>query len=472
MKTPKGDGRWAMGDRLKATGLPPVQATRSGLALAGTLAALAAAAFVAPAMATGEVVRVDAEAAAARAVQVSDAALAAVARSDGARASLDAAGSGRYPSLAAFASVSQRSAVPEFLAKVEGPLQPPIVLYPNIETAYSAALQARQVLYAGGAVDAGREASRHELDGSEAARRRVAADLALAGRLAYWEAVRAEATLDAASASEQRALRLQSDTQALLDAGMAVKADILAAQSRLATAHVVVVRAQTRRLDAFSQLRSLLHVDAGDSLELADRIVIPLPPAPAPLEELQAEAISRRPELAAAAAQLAALAARERLASAPARPSVALDAQWDLSRPNIRYFPLSDEWNDSWSVGVSAGWKLFDGGRSRADARAAQAAQRAVTAERAELARGVTLEVEIVRQDLLAARATVDAADAARAAAEERERASRERLDAGLAPMVEILDAQSELAAAEQQQIDVRASAWIAAARLTRATGR
>ena len=461
-----------MGYRLKATGLPPVQATRSGLALAGTLAALAAAAFVAPAMATGEVVRVDAEAAAARAVQVSDASLAAVARSDGARASLDAAGSGRYPSLAAFASVSQRSAVPEFLAKVEGPLQPPIVLYPNIETAYSAALQARQVLYAGGAVDAGREASRHELDGSEAARRRVAADLALAGRLAYWEAVRAEATLDAASASEQRALRLQSDTQALLDAGMAVKADILAAQSRLATAHVVVVRAQTRRLDAFSQLRSLLHVDAGDSLELADRIVIPLPPAPAPLEELQAEAISRRPELAAAAAQLAALAARERLASAPARPSVALDAQWDLSRPNIRYFPLSDEWNDSWSVGVSAGWKLFDGGRSRADARAAQAAQRAVTAERDELARGVTLEVEIVRQDLLAARATVDAADAARAAAEERERASRERLDAGLAPMVEILDAQSELAAAEQQQIDVRASAWIAAARLTRATGR
>ena len=328
------------------------------------------------------------------------------------------------------------------------------------------------MLYAGGAVDAGREASRHELDGSEAARRRVAADLALAGRLAYWEAVRAEATLDAASASEQRALRLQSDTQALLDAGMAVKADILAAQSRLATAHVVVVRAQTRRLDAFSQLRSLLHVDAGDSLELADRIVIPLPPAQAPLEELQAEAISRRPELAAAAAQLAALAARERLASAPARPSVALDAQWDLSRPNIRYFPLSDEWNDSWSVGVSAGWKLFDGGRSRADARAAQAAQRAVTAERDELARGVTLEVEIVRQDLLAARATVDAADAARAAAEERERASRERLDAGLAPMVEILDAQSELAAAEQQQIDVRASAWIAAARLTRATGR
>ena len=38
--------------------------------------------------------------------------------------------------------------------------------------------------------------------------------------------------------------------------------------------------------------------------------------------------------------------------------------------------------------------------------------------------------------------------------------------------MVEILDAQSDLAAAEQQQIDTRASAWIAAARLERAVGR
>jgi len=424
------------------------------------------------AAASGDELRLDADGAAARAVQVSDVALAAAARSDGARAGVDATDAALYPTVAAVASLAQRSAVPEFMAPLNGPTQPPVVLFPNIETAYSAGLQAREVLYAGGAVDASRAASRHDLDSSEAARLQVAADLALAARLAYWEAVRAEASLEAATANEQRALRLQSDTQALREAGMAVNADILAAQSRLASAHVGVIRAQTRRLNALSQLRSLLHIGAGDTISLADRMRVALPEAPAALAEAEAEALARRPELAVVTAQLASLAAREQLALAPSRPTLALAAQWELSRPNQRYFPLADEWNDSWSVGLSAAWTVFDGGKARADTRGSQAAQRAGAAQKAELARAIALEVEIARQDLLAALGAVDASDAAQAAAVERERASKERLDAGLAPMVEILDAQSELAAAEQQQIDTRASAWIAAARLTRATGR
>ena len=460
----------ATGERRQAIAPPPSQVSRQRRCGVGIVPALLA--VLAAATASGEVLRVDAEAAAARAVTVSDVTAAAAARRDGALAAVDGAAAARLPSVAASAAVTQRSAVPEFAVPLAGPGQPPVVLFPNIETAYAAALQARQVLYAGGAVDAGRAAARHDLEGSEAARRQVAADLALAGRVAYWETVRAEATLAATNANEQRAQRLLIDTQALQAAGMAVKADVLAAQSRIASSHVAVIRAQTRRLDALSQLRSLLHVGAADTVELADRVIASLPGEPAPLADLLDEALTRRPELAAAAAQLATLDARARLATAPVRPSLALVAQWELSRPNQRYFPLADEWHDSWSVGFSAGWTLFDGGRSRADARAAQAGSRAAAAQRDELLRGVALDVELARQGLTAALGTVEASDDARAAAQERERASQERLDAGVATMVEILDAQSELAAAEQQQIDSWASAWIAAARLARATGR
>jgi outer membrane protein len=433
------------------------------LALAACLTAWAALA---------DTIRLDAEGAAARAVQVSSVAAAAVARSDAARAAVAATDAALYPAVLADAAVSQRSAVPEFAAKVNGPLQPEVLIYPNIETAYSASLQAYQILYAGGAVDAGRAASRHDLESSDAARQQIVTDLALAGRLGYWEAVRAEAGLEAAGAAEERAQRLLIDTQAQLEAGMAVKADVLAAQSRLASSHVAVVRAQTRRLDARAQLRSLLHLAAADQITLADRLTVALPPEPPPLAEMTTDALAHRPELAEVDAQLAGLVAREQLARAPARPTVAATAEWDIARPNLRYFPLVDAWNDTWSVGVAASWKLFDGGKARADARAAQANQRAVTEQRSELVRSISLEVETARQDLLAALGTVDAADAARAAAVERERASRERLAVGLAPMVETLDAQSDLATAEQQQIDSRAAAWISAARLQRATGR
>jgi len=445
---------------------PRARVTRHGgialLALWATLVAPAAGA---------EVVRLDADAAAARAARVSDLTAAAAAHGEQARASLAAADAAAYPSLAVSSGITQRSAVPEFVARVGGPLEPPIVMYPNIETAYIAAVRSRQVLYAGGGVEGARAAGRFGVDASDASARQVAADLALGGRLAYWEAVRAEASLDAVATAEARALRLLADTRALLDAGMAVRADVLAAQARVATARVAVVRAQTRRSEASARLRSLLHLAPEDSLELADRTVAALPGEPAPLLDLQATAVAGRPELTAAAAQLGALAQRERLAAAPARPSLALEAAWEYSRPNLRFFPVSDEWNDSWSVGVVAGWTLFDGGRSRADTRAAEAERRAAAAQRDELARAIALEVEVARQELASALATVEAADAARAAGEERERASRERLAAGMAPMVEVLDAQSELADSEQQQIDTRAAAWIAAARLGRAVG-
>jgi outer membrane protein TolC len=64
------------------------------------------------------------------------------------------------------------------------------------------------------------------------------------------------------------------------------------------------------------------------------------------------------------------------------------------------------------------------------------------------------------------------AADAARAAAAAREAASRERFQAGVAIMADVLDAQSNLTAAETTQINARAAAWLAAATLDRVVGR
>jgi outer membrane protein TolC len=92
--------------------------------------------------------------------------------------------------------------------------------------------------------------------------------------------------------------------------------------------------------------------------------------------------------------------------------------------------------------------------------------------DREELTRRIQLEVENDRRNLESALATVASADAAHDAATEREVAARERHAAGLAAMAEILDAEAQLAAADQQQIDARSASWMAAATLARAIGR
>ncbi len=434
---------------------------------------VAAALLVAASTPAGaEALRLTAERAAARAVAVSPVAAAAGERLTAAQEAVRAADAAALPQVTATAALARLSSVPEFRLPFAAPGQPALVLVPDITTTYGAGVRVAEPLYAGGAIAARRLASRHDGEASAAERLQTAADLRFAAREAYWDAVRAPAGIDAAAAQEQRAQRLLTDTSALLDAGMAVKADVLAARERLASARVGRITAEAAAANTLAQLRSLLQIDPDVTVELGDSLAGALPDAPPPVEELRQRALAGRPEVAAAAAQIAAASAREQLALAPARPGLAALAQWDYNRPNQRYFPQQDRWKESWSVGVAASWTLFDGGKSRADAAASQAGQRAAARERDELARRIALEVETGRRNLESALASVSAADDARAAARERETAARERHAAGLAAMAEILDAEAQLAGAEQQQINVRAAAWLADAALARAVGR
>ncbi len=452
--------------KLEARHHPPRTAPREAAAF------LLAFAFCVTGGAGAATVRVTAEEAAARAVRVSHVAAAADARVAGVRETVNSADAAALPSVALSAAAARRSSVPEFAAAINGPLQPPVVIAPDITTTYATSLRLQQPLYAGGAIAGLREATRHDALASGAGRGATVADVRLAAQLAYWESVRLAASVEVARAQEERAARLLDDTRALFDAGMAVKADVLAASERIASARLQLVVARAQADDAGARLASILQLDPGDTVEPADSLSGPLPAAPADARALLERALADRPELAASAEQIAALRARREVAGAQARPSVGAAAQLDYGLPNARYFPLQDKWKDSWSVGVQAGWTVFDGGKARADVATVAFNERAAAHDRAELERRITLEVANGRRDLEAALAAVDAADAARAAAAERETAARDRHAAGLAAMSEILDAQAQLAAADQQLVNARAGSWTAAATLARAVGR
>ena len=431
------------------------------------------AALLLPSALSAGTVKVTADDAVRRALEVSHVSAAAGERAAASEFVVKAADAAALPSLSLSASATERSSVPEY--RIPIPVAPGTeapVLVPDIRETYGAGVRAQQVLYAGGAIDAQRRAARFESSAQTAQKAATDADLALQARSAYWEAVRAAASLEATRAQEKRALRLADDTKAMLDAGVAVRADLLAAQERAARARLQVVRAEAASGNALGQLRSLLSVPLDDEVELASSLALLPPDVPRSREALQAEALERRPETRVLAAQREALKARETLAAAPGKPSLAAQAQYDYARPNQRYFPQQDEWKGSWAVSLGASFSVFDGGKWRADVAGSRAVQRAADQEIEELRRRIRLEVETSLRDFQAALSAVASADLAREAAAESEKAAQERREAGLAALLEVLDAQSQLANAETEQIQVRAAAWTAAARLGRATGR
>ncbi|HQP42302.1 MAG TPA: TolC family protein, partial [Thermoanaerobaculales bacterium] len=96
--------------------------------------------------AAADTLRVDAATAVEMALAASQRAVAADARISAAQLTVDAADAARLPVVGASAAVSQRSAVPEFAAATGGPGAEPVVIFPNIETAYAAGIGVRQPL--------------------------------------------------------------------------------------------------------------------------------------------------------------------------------------------------------------------------------------------------------------------------------------------------------------------------------------
>ncbi len=433
--------------------------------------ALLAATLAATGAGAADTVRLDPEETVRLALAASHRVAAAGARVSGSEAAVEAADAAAWPRLTASASATRQSSVPQFDVALT-PGMPPIGLYPDIRNTFAANLNLEQVVYAGGAITSNRMAARSTAEASRAEEDSTRSRVVLESRRAYWTAAATQAEVDNAHAERERAQRLLTDARSLREAGMAVRADVLSAQAQLAASELRVVRTETDAADAMATLRSLVQVPLPTTIELADRVPARLPPQPAPLAELRDEARTTRSELVSMRSSLDALAAREEAARAPARPSVAAVAQWLMARPNQRYFPLTDTWHDSWSVALSGSWRLWDAGRTRAGVAEVRWQHRALAEDLAERERTIDLEVDTARRNLESSLAAVRAADASWEAARAREDAVRERYQAGLDTMADVLQAQAALAAAETQRVRARTSAWVAAADLAHAVGR
>jgi OMF family outer membrane factor len=151
---------------------------------------------------------------------------------------------------------------------------------------------------------------------------------------------------------------------------------------------------------------------------------------------------------------------------------VGILAGFDYARPNPRIFPRTDQWDDSWDVGVNFTWALWDGGRRKADMAEAAATTRALQTRITEFDRQTAFEIEQRELELESARAAITAAADGVRSATETHRVLGERYRAGVATNTEVLDAELALLQAELDRTRAVASSRLAEARLERARGR
>jgi outer membrane protein TolC len=296
----------------------------------------------------------------------------------------------------------------------------------------------------------------------------AAGALAVATTQTYGRVVTAVAERRAAEAGLSAAREDLSRAERRRDAGMATDADVLELVVHVAD---LQQRAITAEGDA-GVARAELNRIIGNPVDTEVQIVEPVSATIDGLDEhpnvaaLLAEADAARPELkrATAASRLAEEAKHE--ARAGLIPHVAARADVGLSGTTF-----SDR-ASSWILGGELRWTFSTGGAELAATKAAAASMARAQAEADDAQAAVHVDVVSALRRLETARARQAAGRAAVDQARESQRIIRDRFEAGIAPVNDVLRASTAALDAETNRVAAVVDTAVAAAQLRRALGR
>jgi len=253
----------------------------------------------------------------------------------------------------------------------------------------------------------------------------------------YHQASLAREALETAQRALRSAESIESQAKSRVEAGLAVEADLLRSRVYLSTARQQAIQAQGMLEIARAQLNRLmgnpLQDAVGETAPLAAKSI------PIPSEEaLIAEQKQRRPDYQNLLTEL-----REAELAVSSRqkeylPLLAGYGQWEMDNPAFNDFGGSN-----WSAGITLRWNLYAGG---GDAAQLQAARHRLEQKRRQIRAmesAMALEVRRAIIQYRAAEQQVTAAQAGEAQSEEGLRILKNRYDAGLATMTDLLSAET-----------------------------
>jgi outer membrane protein len=253
----------------------------------------------------------------------------------------------------------------------------------------------------------------------------------------YYAASLARSSLETARLALRSAEAIESQAKDRVDSGLAVEADLLRSRVYLSQAKQQEIQAQGQLENAQAQLNRIM----GAPLDNAMGETAPLVPASIVLpdeEALLAEQKKRRPDYQNLLTELRAAEAAVSSHRKEFLPVIAGYGTWEMDNPS-----LSDYGGNNWTAGVSLNWNLFAGG---GDAARRDAAIQRLEQKRRQIAAmesAMALEVRGALIQYRAAEQQVTAARAAEAQSEEGLRILKNRYDAGLATMTDLLSAET-----------------------------
>lgn len=371
-----------------------------------------------------------------------------------------------YPSLRLLAGYARLSDVPEFRIPIPGNS----ITFPVILDTYSSRLSLQQPLFAGGRLRGAANQAAYHADAARYDVSKDKAELLLAMKTAYWNLYRALAFKLVSEENVAVLTAHATDAENLLKQGMLTNNDLLKVKVQLSNAMLMQSDAGNRVQLAMISLNSLIGLPLGTTIVPASSLTMTTKEFPE-IDSLLSAALDERPEVLGMEMRVRAAEAGVTSARAGWFPQVSLTGNYYYSRPNQRIFPALDEFRETWDVGISLQFELWNNLTTMHQTGAARA-QQAQTEDALEtLKDGITLEVTQGALNVRQAQQRIRLAELGVEQAAESYRMTADKFKSGLSTNSDLLDAEIALIQSKLQMTDALVEYELAQARLEKAVG-
>jgi outer membrane protein len=330
-----------------------------------------------------------------------------------------------------------------------------------------ASLGLNWLIYDFGGREASLDQAREALIAADWSHNTVIQNIIFAVENAYYNYVTAKALLEAQQATYKEA---ETNLEASKDrhhAGVATIADVLQAKTALAQAKLALDRLQGQIQTTRGALATAMGLPANTPYDIViPRKEIPLKETLEKVEDYLAQAEKKRPDLAAARAQVRKAGANLRKVRAQAYPSINGTADFGNT-----YYGTTSLYKDNYSGGLLFSVPLFTGFSQRHNVEQARADEETAQARLNSLEQQVVLEVWTSYYNLKTAEQQVRTSKDLLKSATESHQVALGRYKAGVGSVLDLLSAQSALAIARAQRVLANADWYVSLAALARDTG-
>jgi len=388
----------------------------------------------------------------------------------GAEARVTEVSSQMLPKLSLGASYTRLSDVPPF--EVNVPIFPmPIKIQDVILNNYSVKLSLQQPLFTGLRLSSLKNVAEQNKQATQSDYNKDANETALNIHNAFWNYYKTQKVLSLVEENLKQLKSHLSDTKKFLDNGLVTKNDYLKLEVQYANVKLMKIESENNVKMAKASLNKILGFELTDQTEIsAEDIAVNMNNVK--FDELKNEAIEQREELKST--QLRINASEESVTAARSAwfPSVYMFGDYYYSRPNQRIMPAKDEFNDTWDVGISLSWDLWNWGYNSSQTTQAEQQLIQTQATYEQIKDAIELEVYQTYLKLISEYDKVDVSKKTVEQTEENYRITNESYAQQMATSTDLIDAENSLLDAKTKLANALVDFEMAKVRLEKAVGR